>query len=144
VEINIYVQTKNIEFDYEKIVESVKEAFTSEFADDKLLSLILVNNEEIKEINKKYRNINKTTDVISFVDREDDYIGDIFICIDKVKEQAIKYKNSEEFCLQAESTQMYIPNIKKKIRCNSLYSEIVFIKIKHPVKNLSRKQLFIC
>lgn len=97
MEINIYVQTKNIEFDYEKIVESVKEAFTSEFADDKLLSLILVNNEEIKEINKQYRNINKTTDVISFVDREDDYIGDIFICIDKVKEQAIKYKNSEEW-----------------------------------------------
>ena len=97
MEINIYVQTKNIEFDYEKIVESVKEAFTSEFADDKSLSLILVNNEEIKEINKKYRNINKTTDVISFVDREDDYIGDIFICIDKVKEQAIEYKNSEEW-----------------------------------------------
>lgn len=97
MEINLFLKIEKIEFDYEKVITNVKNAFVSEFAEDKTFSLILVDEKEIHEINKKYRNLDTPTDVISFVDREDDYIGDIFICIDKVIEQAKEFENSEEW-----------------------------------------------
>lgn len=67
-------------------------------------SVIIVDNERIHEINKQYRGIDRPTDVISFAleDNEeislDNYriLGDIYISIDKVKEQAREYGHSEK------------------------------------------------
>ena len=50
-------------------------------------------------MNKEYRGLDRPTDVISFeeTDEEDEnYLGDIFICIDKVYEQAKSYEHSNE------------------------------------------------
>lgn len=68
------------------------------------VSLIFTDAQEIHEINQKYRNIDRPTDVISFalLDSEDDYemlegeneLGDIFISIDAVKAQAESYGHS--------------------------------------------------
>ena len=66
-------------------------------------SVIIVDNKKIHEINKEYRNIDRETDVITFAleDYEDvtfeNYrpLGDIYISIDKVKEQAKNYGHSE-------------------------------------------------
>lgn len=63
------------------------------------MSLILVDASEIHRMNKEYRGLDRPTDVISFEedDEEDDtYLGDIFICIDKVYEQALAYGHSKE------------------------------------------------
>lgn len=69
-----------------------------------LLSVIFVNTEQIHEINLQYRNIDRPTDVISFalMDSEDMYyseeqeieLGDIFISIDAVHEQAQRFQHS--------------------------------------------------
>ncbi len=67
-------------------------------------SVIIVDNKRIHEINKEYRGIDRPTDVISFAleDSEDVNIenyrilGDIYISIDKVKEQASEYGHSEK------------------------------------------------
>lgn len=67
-------------------------------------SVIIVDNKRIHEINKEYRGIDRPTDVISFAleDNEeitfDNYrpLGDIYISIDKVKEQAKEYGHSEK------------------------------------------------
>jgi len=67
-------------------------------------SVIIVDNERIHEINKEYRNIDRPTDVISFAledNKEFDFdnyrvLGDIYISIDKVKEQAKEYGHSEK------------------------------------------------
>ena len=84
-ELNEYV---NYLFDYMKIKDSV-------------MSIIIVDNEKIHEINKQYRNIDRPTDVISFALEEDETIdepfktlGDIYISIDKVYEQAKEYNHS--------------------------------------------------
>lgn len=66
-------------------------------------SIIIVDNKRIHEINKQYRNIDRPTDVISFALEDnqefqfDHYrpLGDIYISIDKVKEQAKVYGHSE-------------------------------------------------
>ena len=66
------------------------------------LGVIFVNLEEIQRINKEYRGIDKVTDVISFAleDRKDNInmdmhiLGDIYICIPKMIEQANSYGHS--------------------------------------------------
>lgn len=66
-------------------------------------SVIIVDNKRIHEINKQYRNIDRPTDVISFALEDNENItfenyrplGDIYISIDKVKEQAKTYGHSE-------------------------------------------------
>lgn len=84
------------------------------------MSITLTNPEEIKTINKQYRNINKATDVLSFpmFEKEEldtmvqnsakkdqvddtenqvrDILGDIVISIQKVQEQAKEYGHSFE------------------------------------------------
>ncbi len=79
--------------------------------EDVSISVILVRNKKIHEINRIYRQIDRPTDVISFAicDSEDDYevmddspkeLGDVFINVDAVRSQAIEYGHSEkrEFC----------------------------------------------
>lgn len=73
------------------------------------LSINFVDNKEIKEINRKYRQIDQPTDVISFAleeQGEDEVaiigseipviLGDIIISVDKAKEQAEQYEHSFE------------------------------------------------
>ena len=69
-----------------------------------LFSVIFVDDKKIHEINKGYRNIDHSTDVISFalMDHLDDYenveqeveLGDIFISVDTAIQQAQQYGHS--------------------------------------------------
>ena len=69
------------------------------------ISIILVDAKEIHQINKDYRNIDRPTDVISFAlkDSDDEFfidevdleLGDIFINIEAVVNQAKEYGHSE-------------------------------------------------
>ena len=67
-----------------------------------IFNIIFVSSEEIHKINKEYRNVDSVTDVISFA-LEDTFdvnvtslrmLGDIYICIDKIYEQADIYNHS--------------------------------------------------
>lgn len=99
---------------YEKTVEKVLyKCFEEEgILDSKLIiTITFTTPEEIKKINKKYRKIDKATDVLSFpmfekdeLDEKiknkdflyEDVLGDIIISIEKVKEQAEEYGHSFE------------------------------------------------
>lgn len=73
-----------------------------------IFNVIIVDNEEIHKINREYRNIDRPTDVISFALEDDDtfikmdkrILGDIYISIDKAKEQAEEYGHAllRELC----------------------------------------------
>ena len=60
--------------------------------------------DSVKEINKKYRGIDRETDVISFALEDDNsfpmgdvrVLGDIYISVPKMKAQAIEYKTGEK------------------------------------------------
>lgn len=98
--------------EYIDIIENViKECFLEEKMTDSNLyiSITLTNPKNIKEINKKYRNIDKETDVLSFpiFEREEiqiklknndnqvkDILGDIIISIPRVEQQAKEYEHS--------------------------------------------------
>ncbi len=67
-----------------------------------LFNIILVDNDYIHKLNKEYRGIDRVTDVISFAleDSQDEVkldfrvLGDIYISVDKAKDQAKEYGHS--------------------------------------------------
>lgn len=78
-----------------------------EFNEDCEISLSIVTNEEIHDINKQFRNIDSPTDVLSFPqltfeegeeadvnENGEIVLGDIIISIDRAKEQAEEYGHS--------------------------------------------------
>ena len=76
-----------------------------------VFNVIIVDNEYIHELNRKYRNIDRPTDVITFALEDnpdikyDDFrlLGDIYISIDKAHSQAVEYGHSfkREICFLA-------------------------------------------
>ena len=88
------------------IEKVISEALRYEGVNDNTeVSVTIVDNEEIRKINNKFRNIDRATDVLSFplidFDNEslpDDgskiYLGDIIISIERAKEQAKEYGHS--------------------------------------------------
>lgn len=66
-----------------------------------VISIEAASKDEIKELNKEYRNVDRETDVLSFpiftkeelVSTKFNHVelGDIVICLDVVKEQSIEY-----------------------------------------------------
>lgn len=96
MEIEVVNNFGNIEFNIDKIIDDIKKVVCDHFNTQKNATLILVNLEEIHNINLTYRHIDSPTDVISFEEFEDDYLGEIFVCIEKVYEQAQSYGHSVE------------------------------------------------
>lgn len=100
--------------EYEPIIKKVIEKCFEEekIQNSKLcMTIILTTPQNIRKINKEYRDIDKETDVLSFpmfekdeLDKKienndfeyEDVLGDIVISIEKVKEQAEEYGHSFE------------------------------------------------
>lgn len=114
-----YEAEKKLDFSYEPFIESVILAAldAEQCPYEAEVNVILTNDEQIHEINKQYRSIDRPTDVLSFplIDYEipgnfdgiedfaEDYfnletgelmLGDIIISVDKVYEQAQNYGHS--------------------------------------------------
>ncbi len=89
---------------YNYLNKVIQNTLKSEKVKKVIFSITFVGEEEIKYLNKTYRDINKVTDVISFafedkttvLKKEIRVLGDIFICIPRMKEQAITYGHSEK------------------------------------------------
>lgn len=62
---------------------------------DKTLSVQFIGERKIRELNKKYRGIDRVTDVLSFGLGGDD-LGDIFLCYPQIKKQAKQYQVTEK------------------------------------------------
>lgn len=116
-----YEATEKMDFDYEFLVKRVVEA-CMDYEDcpyEAEISILFTEDEEIRRINKEFRNIDAVTDVLSFpvVDYkapgdfsnlEDSYaeyfhpetgellLGDIVISVDRAKAQAREYGHSLE------------------------------------------------
>jgi len=109
-----YLNVEKGQEDWEAIVKKVLDKCFEEegLLDSKLIMTITFTTpEEIRKINKKYRKIDKATDVLSFpmfekdeLDEKiksgdfpyEDVLGDVIISIEKVREQAKEYGHSFE------------------------------------------------
>ena len=96
------------EYGYDKDYSYLDEVFSHTLEDQKvknaIFSVIFVDEEKIKEINREYRKIDKVTDVISFAFEDNSnlvyndirVLGDIYVCIPKMISQASEYGHTEK------------------------------------------------
>jgi probable rRNA maturation factor len=107
MELAIFDETKQVSPEWIKLIEDVLN-YAGDYLKlpkDTEMSVTLMDNEAIHQINKQYRGVDKPTDVISFAIEENDptevpiilpddefdlprNIGDIMVSVDKVIEQA--------------------------------------------------------
>lgn len=104
--INIYNKVrKKLPFNKNTIRKIItKAALILEVKQNFELTVLIVSDQEIKKLNKKFRKINKVTDVLSFGQKEGGqlilppegkkYLGDIIIAYNQVKRQAKALKTS--------------------------------------------------
>ena len=89
--------------DYEYLNEVLDYAIKKLKIDNSIFDIIFIDDEEMHKLNKEYRGIDRTTDVLSFALNDNKHIdtfinslGDIFISIPKMKSQAIEYGHTEK------------------------------------------------
>ena len=89
--------------DYDILYKVLKRTLKLEKVKNALFTVILVDEKTIQDINRDYRGKDSVTDVISFAFEDNDkreynnmrILGDIYICIPRMKEQAVSYGHSE-------------------------------------------------
>lgn len=89
--------------DYDYLDEVLKYAINKLNVRNSIFDIIFINDDEMHRMNKMYRGIDRTTDVLSFALNDNKHIeavvnslGDIFISIPKMKSQALEYGHSEK------------------------------------------------
>lgn len=87
--------------DYSYLEPVISIALKEENVSHAVFSIVFVSEKRIQEINREYRGINRVTDVISFAFEEADgvcpdyrFLGEIYICIPRMEEQAKEYGHS--------------------------------------------------
>lgn len=94
IQINIVNQTSSNIDRYTEVITNVFKTIES----SEEMNVIFLDSEQMRALNQQFRKMNKTTDVLTFP--SDDVliesIGDVFINIDKVREQALEYDHSED------------------------------------------------
>ena len=89
------INTKELDDYIKYVVKELK-------IENAIFNIIFIDNEEIRKINREYRNVDRETDVISFALEDnmdvvyDDFrlLGDIYISYEKAIEQAELYNHS--------------------------------------------------
>jgi len=94
IHINFINQTALDLTHYERIITKVFQ--TIDEAQE--MNVIFLDSEQMKQFNHQFRQLDKTTDVLTFPadDPLMDSLGDVLINIDKVKEQALDYGHNED------------------------------------------------
>jgi len=101
-EFEIINSTDNKIDELDELKNVVEFALKYQKVENAIFNIIIVDEEEIHKINREYRGKDSVTDVISFA-LEDDKVfvetdfrvlGDIYVCIEKVKSQAEEYGHS--------------------------------------------------
>lgn len=98
------------DFCEEEVTRVLKKGIEVEDIKGAIFTVIIVDNTYIHRLNKTYRKIDKITDVITFaledtmdIETVPRLLGDIYISIEKAKEQALEYEHSlkREICFLA-------------------------------------------
>lgn len=104
MEIGIFNQTdEKLDRELDELKDMLSNFCKREGLGNVIFNIIIIDNPAIHKINKEYRDKDAPTDVISFALEDDKTViepdgvrilGDIYISIDKVHEQALEYGHS--------------------------------------------------
>ncbi len=92
IRVDIKDMQKKIKVDRKFIRRVVRETLKRE-AKGGEVSIVLTHNEYIRQLNRKYRSVDRATDVLAFP-MDEEILGDIVISLEKAKEQALVYRES--------------------------------------------------
>ena len=101
--IEVFVQVEEEIKELETVEKVLYSAVEKEKLENVSFNLIIVDNKYIHELNKTYRHIDRETDVITFaledentiiIPDEERVLGDIYISIDRARQQAEEYGHS--------------------------------------------------
>lgn len=91
-----------IDLNYDILYKVIDRTLMIENVKASVFSIVFIDDELMHELNKKYRNVDRTTDVLSFAFEDNEkmeynirHLGEIFVSIPKMKEQAKEYGHSE-------------------------------------------------
>lgn len=100
---NYTIIDNDLYYDYDYLNGVINRTLNTLNVNNAIFSIIFVTPEEIQKLNSEYRKIDRVTDVISFALEDDEdkildlrILGDIYICIDKMLEQAKEYGHSNK------------------------------------------------
>ncbi len=104
MENNYTIEDNNLYKDYDYLYSLLDHTLEHEKVNNAVFSIIFVGDDEIHQINRDYRHVDRITDVISFAFEDSDdlgyngirMLGDIYICIPQMKRQALDYGHSEK------------------------------------------------
>lgn len=108
MELDFYSIDEQYDSYYDEYLKYIDVAFKLlKLSFDPIVSVSLIDDKQIHDINKQYRNIDRPTDVISFAFMDNENVdlkkakgpivlGDIYISIDHAKAQAKEYGHSEK------------------------------------------------
>lgn len=89
-------------FDYSYLDKIINKTLEMEGVDSSIFSIVFIDDEKMHELNKTYRGIDRTTDVLSFAFEDNNklcynirQLGEIFVSIPRMQEQAKEYGHSE-------------------------------------------------
>jgi probable rRNA maturation factor len=106
--INIQINTKEKPRDlargketkkYKEIISTAGETASVFLGiEEKSFSVLLTDDSKMRKLNKKFRNVDNSTDVLSFpyMEKDSSYLGDIAISLNKTKEHTKLYKEDFE------------------------------------------------
>jgi rRNA maturation RNase YbeY len=86
--------TEQSRLQYKKIRRAVENALKGEKINEAEISIVFMNNDDIRDINNRYLKHNWETDVISFPLEENPLSGEIYIGLEVAREQAKEYNVS--------------------------------------------------
>ncbi len=98
------IVSNNLFKDYDYLYDVLDYALEHEKVNNAIFSIVFLNDEEIHNMNREYRGVDRITDVISFAFEDNEnlryndirMLGDIYVCIPQMKRQAKSYGHSEK------------------------------------------------
>lgn len=73
-------------------LKKLEKVVWGEFKKNGIVSIAIIKNAESRKLNKSYRNKNKPTDVLTFIYKDEDSLGEIILSYEEIKKRARKEK----------------------------------------------------
>lgn len=96
------INESKMDVEYDILPKVIDKCLEMEKVEDAVFSIIFIDDDYMQELNRTYRSIDKTTDVLSFAFEDNEVIkcdkrilGTIFVSIPRMEEQAILYGHSK-------------------------------------------------
>jgi probable rRNA maturation factor len=95
MQVNFHHSYKKLKYPKKLLSDTAEEIFKKEkVSRSQTIDVVLCSDHYIKKLNSDYRNIEKVTDVLSFSFNDPDFLGEIYISLQRAKVQSEEYGNS--------------------------------------------------